>query len=190
MKRWPSVTLVTSNHQKAYEIGEALHPYGITVKPRAIELDEIQALDIASVVTNKVEQAYALVKGPVIVDDTGIFFVGYNHFPGIFSRYAFMSLGFPGLFKLIKSGQRAYFCSYIAFKASAKAKPVLFKGVCQGRLLRTLRGPIKQKMPYDNIFIPDGDTKTFAQLGVVGKQRYDHRSKAVRKFAHYYLTQL
>lgn len=190
MKRWPSVTLVTSNHQKAYEIGEASRPYGITIKPRAIELDEIQALDIATVVTHKVEQAYALVQRPVLVDDTGIFFVGYNHFPGIFSRYAFLSLGFPGLFKLISTGQRAYFCSYIAFKVSAKAKPLLFKGVCHGRLIRSLRGQRKPKMPYDNIFIPDGDTKTFAQLGVVGKQRYDHRSKAVRKFARYYLSQV
>ncbi|MBI4407606.1 MAG: hypothetical protein HY565_03850 [Candidatus Kerfeldbacteria bacterium] len=190
MKQLLPVTLVTSNHQKAYEIGQALRPYGISVKPRAIELDEIQALDIATVVTHKVEQAYALVQRPVLVDDTGIFFVGYNHFPGIFSRYAFMSLGFAGLFKLITPGQRAYFCSYLALKTSAKAKPVLFKGVCRGRLLRTVRGPSKPKMPYDNIFIPDGDTQTFAQLGVTGKQRYDHRSKAVRKFARYYLNQL
>lgn len=181
-----SVVLLTSNAQKAIEIGEALRPYDIKVIAKNIEVDEIQSTDIAEVVRDKVEKAYAIVKQPVIVDDTGIFFVGYNKFPGVLSRYAFMTLGFPGLFRLILPGQRAYFCSYIALKTSAKAKPVLFKGICRGRLIRELRGKRKKKMPYDNIFIPDGDTKTFSQLGVAGKQKYDHRSKAVRLFARYY----
>ena len=181
-----SVVLLTSNHQKAHEIGEALKPYGIQVVPKNVEVDEIQSTDIAAVVADKVEKAYRLVRQPVIVDDTGIFFVGYKSFPGVLSRYAFMTLGFTGLFRLIQPGQRAYFCSYIAFKASAKAKPILFKGVCRGRLIRELRGQRKKKMPYDNIFIPDGDTKTFSQLGVAGKQQYDHRSKAVRQFARYF----
>lgn len=180
------VILLTSNPQKAHEIGQALQPYGIQVLAKNLEVDEIQSNDIATVVRDKVEKAYRLVKRPVMVDDTGIFFAGYHQFPGVLSRYVFTALGFSGLFRLIQPGQRAYFCSYIAFKGSAKAKPVLFKGICRGRLIRELRGPRKQKMPYDNIFIPNGDTKTFSQLGVAGKQRYDHRSKAVRLFAKYY----
>lgn len=179
------ITLVTSNHQKAFEIAHALRPYGIRIQTKAVELDELQSIDMARVVVDKAEQAYQAVRGPVLVDDTGIFFVGYHQFPGVLSRYAYMTLGFPGLFKLIQSGQRAYFCSYLAYKASARAKPVVFKGVCRGRLIRSVRGKRKTKMPYDNIFIPDSETKTFAQLGVTGKQRYDHRSKAVRKLATY-----
>lgn len=179
------IVLVTSNQQKALEINHALQPYGIQLTVKNIELDELQSIDLARVVAHKAEQAYQQIKRPVLVDDTGIFFVGYHQFPGVLSRYAFMTLGFPGLFKLIQPGQRAYFCSYLAYKASARSKPVVFKGVCRGRLIRQLRGKRKQKMPYDNIFIPDGDTKTFSELGVVGKQRYDHRSKAVRKFACY-----
>lgn len=180
------IALVTSNPQKALEINQALQPYGIHITAKALELDELQSIDLAAVVRHKAEQAYAAVHRPVLVDDTGIFFVGYHGFPGVLSRYAYMTLGFTGLFRLIRPGQRAYFCSYLGFKASAKAKPVLFRGICRGRLLRQIRGQRKPKMPYDNIFIPDGDTKTFAQLGVAGKQRYDHRSKAVRQFARYY----
>lgn len=183
------IVLVTSNQQKAFEITHALRPYGITIQAKALELDELQSIDMARVVMDKAEQAYRAIRRPILVDDTGIFFVGYHQFPGVLSRYAFMTLGFPGLFKLIQSGQRAYFCSYLAYKASVRSKPVVFKGVCRGRLIRQLRGKRKQKMPYDNIFIPDGDTETFAQLGVAGKQRYDHRSKAVRKFARYYVKQ-
>jgi XTP/dITP diphosphohydrolase len=180
------IRLVTSNPLKALEISQALKPYGIGLKPEAIEIDEIQSLSIEAVVRHKVEQAYNLIKAPVLVDDTGIFFTGYKQFPGVLSRYVAMSLGFKGLFKLIKSGQHAYFCSYIAFKASARAKPVVFRGVCRGRLVRTIRGPRKITMPYDNISIPTGDSRTFAEMGVTDKQKYDHRAKAVRLFAKYY----
>lgn len=182
------ITLVTSNHQKAFEIIHALQPYHIPLQVKAIDLPEIKALTIDAVVRDKVEKAYAAVHGPVVVDDTGIFFVGYHQFPGAYSRFAFITLGFSGLFKLVSPGQRAYFCSYLAFKASARAKPVVFRGICRGQLIRKLRGKRKRKMPYDNIFIPDGATKTFSELGVADKQRYDHRSKAVRQFARYYIT--
>jgi len=178
------ITLVTSNHQKVFEIQHALRPYGIALRAKLIDLPEIKALSIEEVVLDKVDKAYAAVKR--LVDDTGIFFVGYNQFPGAYSRIAFLTLGFTGLFRLIQPGQRAYFCSYLAFKGSARATPVLFRGMCRGRLIRQLRGTRKPKMPYDNVFIPDGDRQTFAELGVAGKQRYDHRSKAVRQFARYY----
>ena len=180
------ITLVTSNHQKAFEIQHALQPYHIDITTQSIELNELQSIDLVQVVMDKVKQAYQAVAGPVVVDDTGIFFVGYNKFPGVLSRYAFMTLGYQGLFRLIQPHQRAYFCSYLAFQSAARAKPVLFRGVCRGRLIRQLLGKPKPRMPYDSIFIPDGDTKTFSELGVDGKQWYDHRSKAVRKFARYY----
>ena len=180
--------LSTSNLQKAKEIKAALGVYGIMVKHSTLAIPEIKDLRIERVVMDKAEQAFAHFGQPVLVDDTGIFFVGYQQFPGAYSKFAFQALGFKGLFRLIKSRQRAYFCSYIAYKYQANVPPVLFRGVCRGRIITQLRGKRKKKMPYDNIFIPDGDTLTFAQMTIAGKQRYDHRSKAVRQFARYYLT--
>ena len=68
------VALVTSNPQKAKEIGLALQPHGIEVQRTAVDIDEIQADTIETVINDKVEKAFALVKSPVIVDDAGIFF--------------------------------------------------------------------------------------------------------------------
>ncbi|EKD75957.1 MAG: hypothetical protein ACD_43C00270G0008, partial [uncultured bacterium] len=109
----------------------------------------------------------------------------YKNFPGAYAKFAFRTLGFKGLFRLVKPGARAYFCSYVAYKASAKAPVKVFRGICRGRLIMQLRGKRKAKMPYDNIFIPNGDHLTFSQMSITEKQRYDHRSKAIRQFAHY-----
>lgn len=181
------VTLITSNPQKAFEIAQALRQYHIRLIHKAIDLPEVKDLKIETVVRDKAEKAYALLRQPVLVDDTGIFFIGYKDFPGAYAKFAFRTLGFKGLFRLIQPGARAYFCSYLGFKAKANQPVQVFRGICRGRLITTLRGKRKAKMPYDNIFIPDGDTLTFSQMSVQGKQRYDHRSKAVRLFARYYL---
>ncbi|MFA5995408.1 MAG: non-canonical purine NTP pyrophosphatase [Patescibacteria group bacterium] len=183
-----SVTLITGNVQKAKEIAQALLPYGIKLKHRALNLPELQAATIQEVIAEKVETAYRMVKQPVLVDDTGIFFHGYKNFPGVFCRFVYMSLGFEGLLRLIEPGQAAYFSSFIAFKSNKNEPARIFNGKCVGTLTKQVHGKIKHKMPYDNIFIPKGDTRTFAEMGVANKQQYDHRSKAVRKFARYYLT--
>lgn len=182
------IILVTSNPQKAKEIQAAVKPFDIRIKRRAFDIPEIQADSLEAVIRHKVEYAYDLVKKPVIVDDAGMFFVGYKHFPGVYSRFMFMSLGFEGLFKLIHQHQPAYFASFIAYKGSVKDTPHLFSGRCTGKLTKHIRGTRKPKMPYDNFFIPNGDTRTFAQMSVADKQQYDHRSKAIRKFARFLTT--
>lgn len=181
------VTLITSNPQKALEIAQALWPYQIKLLHQAVDLPEVKDLKIEAVVRDKAEKAYKLLRRPVLVDDTGIFFAGYKDFPGAYAKFAFRTLGFKGLFRLIQPGTRAYFCSYLGFKAATNQPVQVFRGICRGHLITQLRGKRKPKMPYDNIFIPDGDSLTFSQMSIQAKQRYDHRSKAVRLFARYYL---
>ncbi|MDP3971214.1 MAG: non-canonical purine NTP pyrophosphatase [bacterium] len=184
------ITLVTSNPRKLEEIGSALAEYNIKLVSRSFDIPEIQADSLEEVIKDKIEQAYKIVKKPVIVDDAGIFFKGYKHFPGVYSRFMFASLGFSGLLKLIKNNQSAFFASYIAYKKSARSEPMLFSGKVTGKLTNRVRGKIKYKMPYDNIFIPAGDTRTFAEMTIAEKQQYDHRSKAVRKFCKYLSQQI
>lgn len=180
---------ITSNPQKAIEVAHALQPYGIDIVCKDIDIPEIQSNKLEYVIRDKAEKAFQLVQRPVIVDDAGIFFKGYGHFPGVYSRFIFMALGFRGLFRLIDEGQSAYFASFIGYKAADNTPVHIFQGRCTGTLTTRIRGKRKKKMPYDNIFIPDGDTRTFSQMSITEKQQYDHRSKAVAKFARYLQTQ-
>lgn len=180
------ICLVTSNPSKFSEITRTLNGSGIRATRVDYDIPEIKSDLIEEVVADKAEKALAYAKKPVIVDDTGIFFTHYNNFPGTHSRFVIMGIGFAGVFRLLKGNDRAYFRTMVAYMAPGIKEPELFSGTCRGRMLTRRRGRMRAKMPYDDIFIPDGADKTFSQMGVANKQKYDHRSKAVKKFAAWY----
>lgn len=56
-----------------------------------------------------------------------------------------------------------------------------FEGVCEGHIAPRPRGI--SGFGYDPIFIPDGYSRTFAELGPVVKDAVSHRAKALREVA-------
>jgi XTP/dITP diphosphohydrolase len=63
------------------------------------------------------------------------------------------------------------------------AETVLFEGVCAGRIgLRPAGGG---GFGYDPLFIPDGCTQSFAELGEAAKNSLSHRSLALQKLSQY-----
>lgn len=181
-----SIALVTSNPSKYFEISKALKPYEIKTSRVNYDIPEIKSEKIEEVIIDKTIKAFQKAKKPVITDDTGIFFSAYNDFPGTHSRFAFIGLGYKGIFKLLGKNNRAYFKTMVGYMDKSMKKPKLFEGVCCGRLINKKLGKLRPKMPYDAIFIPDGANQTFSQMGVANKQKYDHRSKAIKKFAEWY----
>ena len=175
---------VTSNISKFEEVKKIFTIYQIPLKRINIDLPEIKSLHPEEVIIDKAKKAYQILKKPLIVDDTGIFFSNYYKFPGTISRFIFITLGFKGIFKLIKKDQPAYFATYLAYIGSPKEMQICV-GKCFGHLITKIQGKRRKKMPYDSIFMPRGENRTFSQLGISGKQKYDHRSKAARKLAQY-----
>lgn len=52
-----------------------------------------------------------------------------------------------------------------------------FEGLCEGRIAEHPAGT--QGFGYDPVFIPDGSSQTFAEMGMEAKNRYSHRRKAL-----------
>jgi len=73
------ITFVTGNKAKVRDTQKIL---GIPLSIADIDLDEIQEIDVEKVTLHKVEQAYQLIKQPVIVDDVGLYIDAWNGFPG------------------------------------------------------------------------------------------------------------
>jgi XTP/dITP diphosphohydrolase len=44
---------------------------------------------------------------------------------------------------------------------------------------------MRAKLPYDTIFIPQGDTRTFAEMSDAEKNSLSHRGRAFAKFKEF-----
>lgn len=117
-------------------------------------------------------------------DDTGLEVEALGGEPGIFSaRYA----GEPSdpaknrrklLEKLQgESHRKARFRTVIAL--IEKGETHFFEGTVNGRILETERGD--GGFGYDNLFVPDGYNKTFAEMSAAEKNAISHRSRAMMK---------
>ena len=84
------ILVVTGNKGKYYEIKEVLDAYSIETKQAKMELEENEAT-LEDTSLSKAKQAFAALRKPLIVDDSGIFFEGHDNWPGHRARRVFYS---------------------------------------------------------------------------------------------------
>ena len=122
-------------------------------------------------------------------DDTGLEVEALNGAPGVYSaRYA----GGEGhnaeanMQKLLQNMQgvqnrKAQFRTAICLILDGKKH--LFEGIVKGEIIKEKRG--SSGFGYDPIFVPEGYTKTFAELGNETKNKISHRALAVEKLCRF-----
>lgn len=123
----------------------------------------------------------------VVADDSGLETDGLGGLPGVHSaRYAGDKAGdgenVAKLLKMIqiRSAQNRgaqMVCVLVAFDPNG-AEHVI-RGVVKGQISTTARG--KSGFGYDPVFIPEGQDKTYAELGAAVKNQTSHRSQAIRE---------
>jgi XTP/dITP diphosphohydrolase len=60
-----------------------------------------------------------------------------------------------------------------------EGKEYVFEGIVDGRIISERRG--KDGFGYDPVFVPDGETRTFAEMPLSGKNKISHRARAIEK---------
>ncbi len=183
-----TVYLITTNPGKVQEIAEHLKKFGIEVVAKDIEIPELRSDDQEEVAKEKAKLAAKAIGEPAIAEDTGLYFEAYHNFPGTNSKWVYHAIGLEGLFKLLVGTDRgAYFKTTVGFCEPGK-EPKIFIGICKGKIIEEARGTPHPRLPYDAIFVPDGNEKTFAEMTTEEKNRFSHRAKAVESFAKWFIT--
>ncbi|MCX6801998.1 MAG: hypothetical protein NT067_02690 [Candidatus Diapherotrites archaeon] len=175
-----SLALVSGNRHKFNEIRKKLSPFGIRLEFVKASLREgCDSLERTAIA--KAKQAFAIVKAPVIAEDTGVFFEAFENFPGSQAKRVYESIGFEGLLRKIEGKPRkARFETIICFTADGK-KFKSFKGVLCGTICGEVHDRKKDVLPYEKIFIPAGMKKTLSSMLRLEKNRFSHRAKAAKK---------
>ncbi|MFA5310081.1 MAG: RdgB/HAM1 family non-canonical purine NTP pyrophosphatase [Candidatus Paceibacterota bacterium] len=164
----------TGNHQKLKEFEEIL---GIKLNHSDLDLDEIQSIEVEEVAEHKAKQAYEILKEPVIVEDTGLYFEELNGMPGAFIKFFIKKLTLDKVCSLIKENRKAKAITCIAYFDGEELKT--FIGETKGEIAKKPRG--NNGFGWDPIFIPEGHDKTFAELTEEEKTSKFMRKEAIKK---------
>lgn len=180
------ITIVTGNNKKFAEMEEALAHHNIAVTRADIDIDEIQETDQERIVRDKVQQAFARVQGPVLVDDSGIYFDRYPNFPGMNAKFIYKALGFAGLARLIDEGDTGRFKTSVAYMDETLEQPQIFWGTYPGALKPPPESSsLNEEMPYALFFQPDGESVVMSEM-TPAQRANDHRHQALNNFVMWY----
>ncbi len=71
---------------------------------------------------------------------------------------------------------------------SPAGQEYLFEGVCEGKIAHHARG--HYGFGYDPVFIPEGHSRTFGELGIGVKRQLSHRAKALAQVIEFLKNQV
>lgn len=126
---------------------------------------------------------------PCFADDTGLEVEALHGAPGVYSaRYAGNHRSNDDnialLLQNLKSdtNRKAQFRTVITL-IGVEAEPVFFEGIICGEIITEKRG--SSGFGYDPVFVPEGHSRTFAEMTLEEKNQLSHRAIAVKKLAEY-----
>jgi len=178
------IIFATNNEHKVSEIrtavGENLQI--ASLREAGIDIEIPEPWDtLEANATEKSSTIHRLTGDNCFSEDTGLEVDALNGEPGVHSaRYAGEDRSFDAniqklLEKLGDDPHRgARFRTVISL--IWQEKEYLFEGTCEGHILKEPTGGAG--FGYDPIFVPAGDTRSFAQMSAEEKNHYSHRRKA------------
>lgn len=185
--------VASNNDHKIHEYREMFSPIGIeVVSPKEIGVTGEAVEDGKTFEENSLIKAMFLAKFsdlPIIADDSGLCVDALNGFPGIYSaRFAKERGGNQkanlDLIELLKKhdDKDAEFVCVITL-LNVKDEPVVFKGVCKGKILERPYG--EGGFGYDPIFYSYEAHAPFGEVSEEIKNAYSHRSKALSQLVDF-----
>lgn len=185
--------LATHNKHKAQEFRTLLADFGIEI----LSLDQFP--EVGDVIEDadtlegnaekKATEVFLKTHLPTLADDTGLEVHYLNEEPGVFSsRYAGPNATYADnckklLLKLrgVPPRRRAARFRCVLCFLGSQGETKIVEGVCRGNIIESPRG--SNGFGYDPIFLPNGSTKTLAEMSAAEKNLLSHRAMACRHIA-------
>ena len=185
------LVFATNNLNKIKEVHRLLHgSINLMCLNDILCLEELPETS-ATIKENAIQKAkyvYEKYGYNCFADDTGLEIAALNGEPGVFSaRYAGdernneKNIAKVLLNLATKTNRVALFKTVIALIIDGEI--TCFEGIILGEITHLKKG--KEGFGYDSIFMPSGQTKTFAEMSLSKKNKISHRSIALTKLVEY-----
>ena len=180
-----TLIFATNNRNKVAEIQSLVGPNFtiIPLKEAGIDIEipephdqlEANALEKAMTIFNMTQQN-------CFSEDTGLEILALDGAPGVKSaRYAGENSNPQANIDLVLSKMTGVENRTAQFRTVIcliwENQTYYFEGICKGQILNNMQG--ENGFGYDPIFVPDGASKSFANMTMEEKNTYSHRKKAV-----------
>ena len=157
----------------------------ISLKDAGIDIDIPEPHDtLEENASEKSWTIYKLTGDDCFSEDTGLEIEALNGEPGVKSaRYAGEARSFKDNIEKVlnklsaETNRNARFRAVISLIVGGNETQ--FEGICNGKIIDTPQG--REGFGYDPIFIPDGSNRSFAEMSIEEKNRFNHRTKAAAK---------
>jgi XTP/dITP diphosphohydrolase len=186
----PRIVLATRNQGKAREIAAIYAHLRITWLTLADFPEAGAAVEAGATyaqnATAKALTASSATGLPALADDSGVEVDALDGAPGVHSARFLGSVATDAernarivdmLGAVPLERRTARFRAAVAV-ALPNGSVRIFEGTCEGRIATSARG--RGGFGYDPIFIPDGETRTMAEVPAEIKNRISHRARALR----------
>ena len=180
-----TLIFATNNRNKVAEIQSLVGPNFniLPLKEAGIEIDIPEPHD--QLEANALEKAMAIFKltnQDCFSEDTGLEITALGGAPGVKSaRYAGEDSHPQDNIDLVLSKMTGIENRTAQFRTVIcliwENETYYFEGICNGQILSNMQG--ENGFGYDPIFVPDGASKSFANMTMTEKNHFSHRKKAV-----------
>ncbi|MBX6722580.1 MAG: S-adenosylmethionine:tRNA ribosyltransferase-isomerase, partial [Dactylosporangium sp.] len=169
-----TIAFVTGNAAKVETARQHLAPFGIDVEQVTLDLDEIQSPLVRDVALHKAQQAFRVLRRPLIVEDSG-FYIDELGFPGPLVKQFVRSVGSRGIIKLadLTSDRRCHFEGVLVY-IDGHGVPRVYTDSGDGGTVA--REPADKPhpgawSPLWDVFIPTGCDKPLSALSAEERER-------------------
>jgi XTP/dITP diphosphohydrolase len=181
------LVFATNNQHKVDEIRSVVGDQFeiITLKEAGIDIDIPEPHPtLKENASEKSRTIHRLTKLNCFSEDTGLEVEALNGEPGVKSaRYAGEGKSFDKniekLLMNLSGKQNRNACFKTVISLIWNNDEYFFEGVCKGKIIETKKG--EAGFGYDPVFVPEGESRTFAELSLAEKNQFSHRKKATDK---------
>jgi XTP/dITP diphosphohydrolase len=187
------ICFATNNEHKLKEVKQVMKFVGLDI----LSLQDVHCSEELPETQNtlegnslqKAQYVFEKYSIPCFADDTGLEVDALKGAPGVYSaRYAGIQKNSNDNIDLLlknmemEENRKAHFRTVIAL-IGVDDTPTLFEGNIHGSILRERKG--SSGFGYDPVFVPQGYSKTFAEMTLDEKNKVSHRAIAVSKLERY-----
>jgi len=188
-----SIVIATHNKGKLQEFAELLAPYGVKAQSAGeLGLPEPEETETTFRGNAKIKALSAMKASGLIAiaDDSGLCVDALQGAPGVYTAdWAGPTRDWSMAMRLVEEKLQAegamrpdqrkaqFVCTLCVMWPDGEAK--FYEGVAPGQLVWPPRGSLGHG--YDPVFVPDGQTTTFAEMTHDAKNKISHRARALEQ---------